>query len=298
MAPPLAGSPRVVGHRDYVTQVLLHGLTGPIEGKEYNGGAVMVPMGSNTDQWIADVANYVRNAFGNTGRPYLTPEQVAGARKSAARRSPWTLAELMPTVPAPLDDAASWKLSASVNAEAAANFSTTGRWDTAGPQQPGMWFQIELAEPANVAEVQLDATAPTGRGNAGLGGFGGLGVTPGRAGQAPAAPAPARAGGAPAAGAGPARAGGPAGAGRGGGGRGAAPAGSGPAAYSLQLSADGTTWAPPVAVGAGATPTTIIAFRPAQAKFIRITQTGTSVVNDLWAIQAVRIYRVSTTATK
>ena len=57
-------------------------MTGPIEGKEFNGGAVMVPMGANTDDWISDVANYVRNAFGNAGRPYITPDQVAAARKS------------------------------------------------------------------------------------------------------------------------------------------------------------------------------------------------------------------------
>ena len=65
LAPPLSGSARVHGHRDYVIKVLLNGLTGDIDGKTY-GTAVMVPMGSNTDQWIADVASYVRNAFGNT----------------------------------------------------------------------------------------------------------------------------------------------------------------------------------------------------------------------------------------
>ena len=42
MAPPLAGSPRVQGHRDYIIKVLLKGLTGPIEGKTYRD--VMVPM--------------------------------------------------------------------------------------------------------------------------------------------------------------------------------------------------------------------------------------------------------------
>ena len=36
-------------------------------GRNYPGG-VMVPMGTNTDEWIADVANYVRNSFGNRGR--------------------------------------------------------------------------------------------------------------------------------------------------------------------------------------------------------------------------------------
>ncbi|MEO8481571.1 MAG: c-type cytochrome [Acidobacteriota bacterium] len=280
MAPPLAGSTRVTGHREYVLRVLLSGLTGPVNGKEYNGGAVMVPMGANSDQWIADVANYVRNAFGNTGRPYITPEQATLTRRGSNRRSPWTLAELEPLVPTPVGNADAWKLSASVNLDAA-NLMTSGRWDTGGPQRPDMWFQIELPQVTNVAEVQLDATAPTGRGNAGLGGFGGLGVSGSRG----AAPAAAR-GGAPAAPTGPVVGI----SGRGAAGRGAAPAGSGPAAFVLTVSSDGTNWSPPVARGQGTTPTTVIAFRPLAAKFIRITQTGTSPVNDPWAVQGIRVY--------
>ena len=45
LAPPLAGSPRVQGHRDYVIKVLLNGLTGPLDGKTYRD--VMVPMGGH-----------------------------------------------------------------------------------------------------------------------------------------------------------------------------------------------------------------------------------------------------------
>ena len=289
MAPPLAGSSRVVGHRDYVIKVLLHGLNGPIEGREFNGGAVMVPMGANTDDWIADVANYVRNAFGNAGRPYITPEQVAAVRKTTPRKVPWTLKELEPTVPALLANTAEWKLSASHNAEAAPNIlAGGGRWDTALPQQPGMWFQIDLPQPVTIAELQIDSAAG-GRGNGGLGGFGGLGVTPPSSAATPgrgAAPfgAPGATGrGAPGAGRGGARGGG------GGRGRGGPPA-MGPIGYNVQLSADGTTWGQPVAQGAGQTPTTIVMLRQAPAKAIRITQTGTAANGELWAIQQVRIY--------
>ena len=54
MAPPLAGSPRVQGHRDFVIKTVLHGLTGPINGKTYT--EVMIPMGRQNDEWIASVA--------------------------------------------------------------------------------------------------------------------------------------------------------------------------------------------------------------------------------------------------
>jgi glucose/arabinose dehydrogenase/mono/diheme cytochrome c family protein len=176
---PVAGSPRVTGHRDFVIQVLLHGLTGPIEGVAMSEGAVMVPMGTNTDEWIADVSNFIRNAFGNSGRPLITPAQVAVVRQqSSSRRAPWTVAELNAALPTALTNTAEWRVSASHNAVAAAALAAAPgapRWDTGEAQAPGQWFQIELPQPTLVAEIQLDATAPTGRATGGLGGFGGLG---------------------------------------------------------------------------------------------------------------------------
>ena len=49
-------------------------------------------------------------------------------------------------------------------------------------------------------------------------------------------------------------------------------------------------WGTPVAQGAGQTPTTIIPFAPTQARFIRITQTGTPANNEIWGIQQIRVY--------
>ena len=75
------------------------------------------------------------------------------------------------------------------------------------------------------------------------------------------------------------------------GGRGGPPA-AGPVAFTVQVSADGATWGAPLAQGTGQTPTTVIAFAPVSAKFIRITQTGTASNGEVWAIQGVRVYRV------
>ncbi|HYT74688.1 MAG TPA: c-type cytochrome, partial [Vicinamibacterales bacterium] len=61
LAPPLAGSPRLQAHRDYVVKVLLRGLTGPIDGRTYRD--VMVPL-DNTDEWVASIASYVRTNLG------------------------------------------------------------------------------------------------------------------------------------------------------------------------------------------------------------------------------------------
>jgi hypothetical protein len=59
---------------------------------------------------------------------------------------------------------------------------------------------------------------------------------------------------------------------------------------------DGTTWGQPVAQGAGQTPTTTVMFRPAQAKIIRITQTGTAPNGEVWAVQQLRIYQMRAAA--
>jgi mono/diheme cytochrome c family protein len=294
LAPPLSGSPRVQEHRDYIIQVLLNGLTGPIADKSYPGG-IMVPMGSNSDEWIADVASYVRNSFGNQAM-FVTPSQVAAVRKATTRKTPWTLPELEASVPARLTNTSQWKLTASHNAEAAANpvGSAGARWDSGAAQAPGMWFQIELPSPATVSEVQLDSAPPGGTY---------MVLTPPR-GQTPnsattqgsaSRPTPTQSGGG----------GAPGGQtpmsvqdsglrgqtpGRGRGRGGFAPPARGPVAYTLQVSMDGTTWGAPVAQGAGDTPTTIIAFPPAQAKFIRITQTGAATNNEFWGIQQLRVY--------
>jgi mono/diheme cytochrome c family protein len=283
LAAPLAGSTRVNGHRDYVINVLLHGLTGPIDGVELNSGAVMAPMGTNTDEWIADVANFVRNAFGNSGRPLITPTQVAVARQANTRKTSWTVAELQPTIPALMTNTSEWTLSASHNSAAIAPPTTTPvgpRWDSGTAQAPGMWFQIELPQPAMVAELQLDAMAPTGRAVPGLGGFGGLAGTP------PAAAAIPGRGGARGGGGAPGR-GGAAPGGRGG----PAPVVAGPVSYQVQTSMDGTTWSAVVAQGAGSVPTTVIPIRPVQAKYVRITQTAAARDGEYWAVQQVRVYQ-------
>jgi len=257
LAPSLAGSPRVQGHRDYVIKVLMNGLMGPVNGTDY--GAVMVPMGANSDEWIADVASFVRLGFGNSGS-LVKPSDVELVRKLGERKTPWTLSDLEPTLPARIEDASGWKLTASHNAENAATpVSGGGRWDTGAPQQPGMWYQIELPAPTTISEVQIDSAVPfsfggggRGRGaGAGRGGFpagGARGFTP---------PAPA----------------------------------SGPVAYKLQVSIDGTTWSD-AAEGDGQSPTTVMAFVPTRARFIRITETAPARNNEQWAIAALRIYRV------
>ena len=152
-----------------------------------------------------------------------------------------------------------------------------------GAQRPGIWFQRELPDAVTVTEVELDSAAPGSPGSDALGSDPTLrwesDPNPGwcrrsdpnrrgppmrSRGQTPKR-TPKRCGF-------------------------GLPSARGPVAYTLQLSMDGITWGTPVAQGAGEAPTTVIPFAAAQARFLRITQTGTAANGELWGIQQVRLY--------
>ena len=81
--PPLAGTDWVLGTTDRLIQVTLDGLVGPLTvlGKEYPGHVPMTPFRNLlSDQEVAAVLTYVRNAFGNEA-PVVLSEDVAAVRR-------------------------------------------------------------------------------------------------------------------------------------------------------------------------------------------------------------------------
>ena len=214
-------------------KTLLYGLTGPLEGKTYT--EVMIPMGSNKDEWIADVASYVRGSFGNTSG-MVTAADVARVRAATAnRKASWTQPELEASLPVLIATESSWKATASHSPATAAYGLNFVAWSSGVPQEPGMWFQVELPTAMTIAELQFDSTTG-GRGGVPTGAFA-------TGGGAPAQP-------------------------------GVPPVIGYPRGYQVQVSMDGTRWSAPVAQGQGTGGTTAITFRPTQAKFVRITQTA------------------------
>jgi mono/diheme cytochrome c family protein len=184
MAPRLAGSPRVNGHRDYVIKAVLHGVTGPLDGRTYTD--VMIPMGENPDDWVAAVSSYVRTSFGNSGGVVSAADVKRVREETAGRKKPWTEAELAASLPSLLPPDRTWKLTASDNPSDAAAAVSMMAWNSETPQKPGMWVQIELPQPEAITEIRFDSTAPGGRG-----GRGRANARQGGPGQAPvAAPSP------------------------------------------------------------------------------------------------------------
>ncbi len=158
LAPPLAGSKTVV-RGDALVRVLLHGLSGPVDGKTYE--AQMVSMGSNPDDWIADVASYIRKSFGNQGG-LVTKDEVKKLRASFKSRTlPWTIEELSKSFPQPLKNVKEWKLNSSLNTKDLAkcvDSDAATRWSTNKFQVGGEWFTIELPAETDVAGVELDSS--------------------------------------------------------------------------------------------------------------------------------------------
>ena len=162
LAPAFSGSPRVMGHPEYAVKTLLHGLTGAIEGKEYEG--IMIAMDSNDDEYIASVVSYIRNDFGNSGS-FVSPEFVADLRNgNAGKTGTYDFDELIGEIPKALTLQDNWKITASSTAlqgvgstkDPSYAFSYKG-WKTESPQEEGMWFQIELPKERNLAEIQFNS---------------------------------------------------------------------------------------------------------------------------------------------
>ena len=226
IAPPLDGSKTLMGHRDGVLSVVLKGLAGPVNGKAYS--ALMVPMESNDDEWVADVTSFVRETFGKHSSLISAKDVAAVRARLQDRTQPWTEEELQASLPQPLANHQSWKVTASEHPQAAAlaiDGKLQTRYDSGKIQVPGMWFQIELPQPTSIAGIQLDAANDVH---------------------------------------------------------------DFPRDYQVELSDDGHNWGKPVAAGKGVNQHTEISFAPATTKFIRITQTGSS-VGYFWSIHELSI---------
>ena len=91
-APPLAGAKDVNGDPEKLIKILLHGLSGPVEGKNYTDE--MPALGANSDEYIASVLSYIRSDMGNKA-PVVKPADVKKVRQETEGRvRPWTMKEL------------------------------------------------------------------------------------------------------------------------------------------------------------------------------------------------------------
>ncbi len=81
-APPLAGSPRVTGDKIMAIQILLHGLSGKLDGNEYP--SPMLPQRHQTDEYIAAVLSYLRtNPSMGHSSSFVNTQEVEDIRSTS-----------------------------------------------------------------------------------------------------------------------------------------------------------------------------------------------------------------------
>jgi mono/diheme cytochrome c family protein/glucose/arabinose dehydrogenase len=258
MAPAMVGNARIgQGSPEHVLRVLLSGLTDPIAGKSYAVG-VMVPQRSQSDQWIADVASYLRNGLTNGGT-LITPEMVAFIRaQEASRTEPYTDAELSRVQPQPLQPENSWKVSASSVApvmigggagRAEGAFTLEG-WTTGKTQEAGQYWQVELPKTVNLAGLDYQALTSSF--------YSRPGAAPAAGGFNPRAPRVVYQ----------------------------------PRGYKLEVSTDGKTWKT-IKEGAAVSMYNSLMFAPVPARFVRITTTASAPEGVIWGMKYLKLFAKS-----
>ncbi|MBP64109.1 MAG: hypothetical protein CMJ62_21530 [Planctomycetaceae bacterium] len=100
--PPLAGSEWVTGNPERAVAIIVNGLGGPINvaGEDFN--SQMAAVGAAlTDDEVASVLTYIRQAWGNGGSP-VKPEEVKTMRdkiNEKGQADPWTVESLIKAFP-------------------------------------------------------------------------------------------------------------------------------------------------------------------------------------------------------
>jgi glucose/arabinose dehydrogenase/mono/diheme cytochrome c family protein len=173
LAPPLAGSRRVLGDERAAIAIVLHGLEGQVDGVDY--GAPMVPMNSYSDAELANVLTYIRNSFGNRA-PAVAPAAVAARRAADAERSnDWTIDELTTQIPAlavpreRFKRRAEWKLAVNMEPREGSppeamldGDPKTGYFTQGFKPFPVEWLTVELPARSRITGIDVDSSGAKG----------------------------------------------------------------------------------------------------------------------------------------
>ena len=125
----------------------------------------MMPMGVNSDDWVAAIASYVRRSFGNTAS-FVSPADVARVRAATGdRKTSWTIQELTASLPSQLQTDG-WKAAASHNPDDASAGLRLTTWSSGAAQAAGMWFQVELQNAETITELSFQSPPAAERGAA------------------------------------------------------------------------------------------------------------------------------------
>ncbi|MBG80555.1 MAG: hypothetical protein CMJ39_07600 [Phycisphaerae bacterium] len=92
--PPLSDSPYVIGSPEQLLAILIHGLEGPIEVDGMKYDQPMPPAPFQSDQDLADIASFLRNAFDNEASMVSIAEVEAARTRTSSHSGPLTAKQL------------------------------------------------------------------------------------------------------------------------------------------------------------------------------------------------------------
>ena len=171
VAPSFHQNPRVTGNITLLTNIVLNGMDGKIDGKSYAGG-MMPSVASNGDDYLANVLTYIRNEFGNKGS-MVTSDDVATIKKnSPVREDLWTQAALEQAFNQAIGNKDNWQVSASfeVSHNRPLKYLIDGKSGNKAPffsssdtRMAGDTITVELAEAVLLSEIEIDFVSWGGR---------------------------------------------------------------------------------------------------------------------------------------
>jgi mono/diheme cytochrome c family protein len=161
MAPSFVGNKNLRSHPDYVIKTILRGVTGAIDGKEYEG-VIMVPMAQNSDEWVSQIASFIRAGFENEAAPVSVADVKRVRAATENQKQPYQYKALKASVPDELIFNDSWIVTASHSelmrkggtGKPAGAFTFEG-WTTGVPQSADMYFTVQFPGKKSISELQF-----------------------------------------------------------------------------------------------------------------------------------------------
>lgn len=164
LAPPLAGSPRVLGNKDASIAIVLHGLQGLVDEVDYH--APMIPMSSYSDEELANVLTYIRNSFGNRSSAIQPADIKAGRTSPKPENGDWTMDSLETELPYLTESTDrftrrnEWKFTAHTAPELVAlalDDNTSTQYEIPRTAYAGHWITIELPATSTINSIIMDS---------------------------------------------------------------------------------------------------------------------------------------------
>ena len=153
---PLPRSSRVNGAKDRLIALVLKGLTGEVDGKDYG---VMLPLENNTDAYVSEVLSYIRSSWGNKAGKITEAEVKAVRDRITQKIGMYTMESLNVEFPNTIQNKKSWKFKSNMKKgdfKALTDGNLKKRWSSNKAMAAGQWVSVQLAKPVMISGLIMN----------------------------------------------------------------------------------------------------------------------------------------------